>query len=185
MAQVGVYSAALLMQHSHLDANQGGVLNDYSRFGAYRESVSSGATCVIPHDPEGDEAALILSLVKEIRINLAYRGTFNITWQYRSTDGINNVETRFYVNGAPQGALYVTSNIAYQNVAETYLVDFAQNDLVQLYARATNAATSCRYRNFRITYDWELQYFGDGTYFNLAVPLALTDADLLDYTLTL
>jgi len=182
MAQVGVYSASLLMQHSHLNASMGGILNTYSRDGAYRTPYRTGALAIGCGNPtERDSDAAVYILIKETVINVMQEGRYQISWQYRSTTGVDFVYTKVYVNGVAFGAEKTTLNVAYQDATQNYDVDLAAGDLIQIWGYADNP-THLRVRNFSVKYDWGLSYFGDGTRNNLVTLLPLSDVDIIDFT---
>src|SRR4030042_3075463 len=113
-AQRGVYSASLLMLHNHLNDNLGGILNAYSRDGAYRTPYRTGALAIGCGNPaERDSDAAVYTLIKETIINVAQEGRYQISWQYRSTTGVDFVYTKVYVNGVAFGAEKSTLAIAY------------------------------------------------------------------------
>jgi hypothetical protein len=182
--QVGIYSASQLPIHNHLNDNMGGILNEYSRFGAYREAYRTGALAVsVPSLILKDSASLVETLIKQIRINQAYRGQWRIEWEFFSTLGASDVHTRLFLNGAPLSVDYFTTSVV--NVPEAYNhdVDFAAGDLVQIWGYREGAGDRVNVENFRIRYDWGIKYFGDGTSRVLPAPMALVDVDVLDFTI--
>jgi hypothetical protein len=130
---------------------------------------------------ERDSDAVAYTLIKETRINESQPGRYSISWQYRSTSGVDFVYTKLYINGVAFGAEKVTLNVAYQDATQVYDVDLAAGDLVQIWGHADNP-THLRVRNFTVYYDWGLPGFGDGTLNNLVTGLPLSDADVIDFT---
>ncbi len=183
MSQVGIYSAYQLGLHNHLNNSQGGVLNDYSRFGAFREAYRTGPLAVhVDNDAEVQSAAAIYTLLKQFTVVTAQKGEYRIAWQSASTVGGQNISTRFYVNGAAVGAADTHNSAIYQDVTEDYDIDLAAGDLIQVYGRRVGAC-EVKVRNFRIYYDWAVKYFHDGTNGRvLTTPLALADTTALDVT---
>lgn len=183
MGQVGIYSAYQLGLHNHLDNNNGGILNDYSRFGAFRESYRTGALAVHAdndaevHEPDHG----IYWLTKQFTVNTAQRGEWVISFEMHNDDNMTNVNARFYVNGAAVGAVKSNATNAYQTKTDNYDVDLAAGDLLQIWTNGNG--DSVYIRNFRIYYDWAIKYFHDGTNGRVLVtPLTLTDNEVIDVT---
>lgn len=183
MPQVGIYSAYQLGLHNHLDNNNGGILNDYSRFGAFRESYRTGALAThVDNDAEVHSNVGVMTLLKQFTINTGQKGEWRIAWQSRSSVAGQDISTRFYVNGVAVGAVDTHNAAAYQDVTEDYDVNLAAGDLIQIYGRRVGAC-EVYIRNFRIYYDWCVKYFHDGTNGRVLVaPLALTDTEAIDVT---
>ena len=184
MPQVGIYSAYQLGLHNHLDDNNGGILNDYSRYGAYRRPYRTGALALnFPNDAVRSTVEAAFVLVKETRVNVAQLGQVQIGFEMKGTDGITNAHGRLYVNGVAVGADHGSNSAVYVAYTDNYDVGFTAGDLIQIYAYSEGGADTTSIRNFRIRYDWHLPGFGDGTVNNLAAALALTDVDILDCTI--
>jgi hypothetical protein len=182
MAQVGVYSASLLMQHDHLNASMGGILNAYSRYGAYRRPFNTGALAIsCDNDAQvTDNIGADPQLMKEIRINAAQAGNFRISWRMCNVDNVSNVDAWFYVNGIVVSPIKSTTSNAWQTKTHDYNVNLALGDLLQIWG--DRGLDSLNVDRFRIYYAWRIEYFGDGTVNNLITALPLSDADLLDFT---
>jgi hypothetical protein len=184
-AQVGVFSSYQMGLHNHLNDAQGGALNEYSRDGAYRRPYRAGALAVhIDSDAERSTASAIYTKLKEIRIETAQPGRYRIAWQARSDDVGQDIKTRFHVNGAIVSPEMTEGVVAYQDESHNYDVDLAAGDLLQIFGKRVGA-TTCYVRNFRIYYDWRIEYFGDGSRNTLVTALPVSDADLLDFTAVL
>lgn len=177
MPQVGIYSAYQLGLHNHLNATQGGILNDYSRHGAYRIPQRTGGLAIHTAAPGETFTGLnVMTLLKELRIDETRPGRVQVNYDYWSLlGGANNVNARFYVNGVAVGALQTGPGPT--TVTENYDVGFTNGDLLQIWGRRIAAGDECHIDNFYIAYDWHLLYFGDGTINNLVTTLPLTDAD--------
>jgi hypothetical protein len=181
-AQVGCLSAFQLGIHDHLSNERGGILNAYSRDGAYRMPYRTGALAVGCGNPaERDTDAIAYVLVKQTRVNVMQEGRYQVSWQFRSTSGVDFVYTKVYINGVAFGAEKTTLNVAYQDAIQNYDVDFAAGDLIEVWGYADNP-THLRVRNLSIKYDWGLSQFGDGTRNNLVTVLPLSDNDVLGFT---
>jgi len=184
-AQVGCLSAFQLGIHDHLSDERGGILNAYSRDGAYRTPYRTGALALGCGNPtERDSDAAAYALIKETVINVMQEGRYRIAWQYRSTTGVDFVYTKVYVNGVAFGGEKSTLAIAYQDATQNYDVDLAAGDRIQIWGHADNP-THLRVRNFSVLYDWGLSQFGDGTRNNLVTRLPLSDVDIIDFTAVL
>lgn len=184
MPQVGIYSAYQLGLHNHLNASNGGILNEYSRYGAYRSLYRTGALALhVDNDAETNLNNAIYIKMKEIQINEDYEGQIRVAWQAHSSVALQEIRTRFYLNGVAVGAECDEDVVAYQDEVENYDVGLVAGDLFQIYGKRVGACV-CYVRNFRLYYDWRLAHFGDGTIMNLATPVALSDADLIDVTNT-
>ncbi len=183
MGQVGIYSAYQLGLHNHLDNNNGGTLNEYSRFGAFRETYRTGALAVnVANDAEVIEPDHgVYWLTKQFTVVTAQRGEWRIYFEMANFDNVTNVNARFYVNGAAVGAVQSRALNTYAPKTDNYDVDLAAGDLLQIW---TNANGDTVYiRNFRIYYDWAIKYFWDGTDGRvLSTPLTLTDTTAIDVT---
>ena len=182
MPQVGVYSAYQLGLHNHLDDNNGGLLNDYSRYGAYREAYAAGTAITFPNDAEVTVINPAYDLIKEIRVNKAILGTFYISWRMRNSDGVTSVRSKFYVNGVAKSPEKATTSNVYAGQNYTYSVDLAAGDLLQIYGYSVAGADAIFIDQFRIRFGYQILYFGDGTKFNLTSALALSDTDAPDMT---
>lgn len=181
-AQIGILSAFQLGIHDHLSNERGGILNEYSRYGAYRTPYRTGALAIgCGNLTERDSDAAAYALIKETRIDQAQEGRYQIKWEFRSTSGVDFVYTKVYINGVAFGAEKTTLAVAYQDAIQNYDVDLALGDLVQIWGYADNP-THLRVRNFSVLYDWGLSYFGDGTRNNLVAMLPLSDVDIISFT---
>lgn len=184
MAQRGIYSAYQLGLHNHLDNNNGGILNEYSRFGAYRETYRTGALAVhVDNDAEvhlaGGAGFVVL---KQFTIDTAQRGEFRISWEMRNVDNATTVHARVAINDVdiPASDQSTAVNV-YGGKTYNYDVDLALGDRVQI--AGDPQGDDIYIRSFRIYYDWSIKYFHDGTNGRVLVtPLALSDVEALDVT---
>lgn len=184
MPQVGLASSAFLRIHNHLNDDQGGVLNEYSRFGAFRETYRTGALAV--HVDNDAEVSLAgppgFDLLKQFTVNAAQRGAYRISWEMRNSDGMTPVHVRVAINGVdiPASDQAEAGNV-YAGKIYNYDVDLAEGDLVQLVGDPQGDEVFVR--SFRIYYDWCVPYFHDGAHGRvLTTPLALVDNEALDVT---
>ena len=183
MPQVGVYSAYQLGIHNHLNNDNGGILNDYSRFGAYREAYRTGALAVhVDNDAEVNSLIGVYTLLKQFTVNEGQRGEFRLSWEMKNTDNLTAVHVRVAINDVDIPASDQTENTnVYQSKIYGYDVDLNTGDRVQLLGNANGDEVWIR--SFRIYYDWSIKYFHDGTNGRVLVtPLALTDTTALDVT---
>jgi len=179
--QVGIYPTFQLGIHDHLDDDRGGILNAYSRDGAFRKPYRTGALAVFSNNPtERSTVELAYIKLKEIKINAAQPGRYVISWQFRGSTGVDFVYSRFYRNGVAVSTERSTLNTAYVTETHNYDVDLPANVLLQIYGYAD--AGTLRVRNFGLKYDWGLYQFGDGGRANLVTLLPLSSVDLLDFT---
>ena len=181
MPQVGIYSAYQLGLHNHLDNTNGGILNDYSRYGAYRRPFRTGALAIsCPNDAVVQGNWGPYTLMKETLINVAQPGNYHIDWEMANNDNVTSVDTIFYVNDVAVSGVQSRALAAYGPKEFHYDINLAAGDRLQIYGRANGDIV--KVRNFRINYDWQIEYFGDGTSRVLVTSLPLSDADLLDFT---
>lgn len=187
MAQVGIYSAYQLGLHSHLDNNNGGILNAYSRHGAYRVPYRAGALALhVDNDAEVFIAgAGVYTLLKQFTVGTVYGvatalAGVRFTWEMKNFDNLTNVAARVYINGVAVGAVQNNNTNVYVAKLTNYDAVLAVGDLLQIWGN--DVGDSCYIRNFRVYYDWCIAYFGDGTYNRLTTTLPLIDADALDLT---
>jgi len=184
MPQVGIPSSAFLRIHNHLNDDQGGVLNEYSRFGAFREAYRTGALAVhVDNDPERSVAGMAgYVLLKQFTVNVAQRGEYRISWEMRNADDATPVHVRVAINGVDIPASdQVTALNIYVGKIYNYDVDLAEGDLVQLFGDPQGDEVFVQ--SFRLYYDWCVKYFHDGTNGRVLVaPLALSDVSLIDVT---
>lgn len=179
--QIGVQSGARVGIHNHLNISQGGILNEYSRDGAFMETYRTGGLAVhVDNDDEVISGIDALVLVKQFTVDTAQRGEFRFTWQSRTSLLGEPVNSVLYVNGVAVGADNIHANDVYQNHLHNYDLDLAVGDRIQIYALAT-MGHQVRIQNFRIYYDWAVKYFGDSGKV-LVAPLLLTNNDLIDVT---
>ena len=184
MGQVGIYSASLLGMHNHLNDSQGGLLNEYSRDGAYRTPYRTGALAVSTQSPlEKISTSLVWAKIKQIRVNKAYPGQFVMSWTMRNLLGAHDVHSRFYVNDAPIGADEADDSAIPVTKIHNYDVALAAGDLLQIWGYRADVGDEVAIEMFEIKYDWGIKYFGDGTRNNLATILLLVDTDVLDITI--
>jgi len=183
--QVGVQSGARIGIHNHQNISQGGLLDLYSDFRGFGVPFNTGALAInVANDTARSTSNGAYTLLKEIRSNVLQPGSFLISFDMRSVDGVTNAVARFRVNGVVIGALHSSPNNVFQNYTDLYNVALAEGDLLQIWALSSGGASTTQIRNFRIYYDWRLEYFGDGTRNLLITALPLSDADLLDVTNT-
>jgi hypothetical protein len=183
MGQVGVYSASMLSIHNHLNDSMGGTLNDYSRYGAYREAYRTGplnvsASSLIPKH----SGSLVEVLIKQIRINKAYRGSWHIVWDFFATIGASDVHSRLMLNGVALSPDYNTTSLLPVTKTYGHDVDLAVDDLIQIFGYKEGVGDNVNIENFQVQYDWGIKYFGDGTVMNLTTMLPLSDNDVIDFT---
>jgi len=186
MAQIGIYSVALLMQHDHLNTTMGGILNSYSRDGAFRSFYRTGPGHVVtPGSAAASTTNAALTLLMEIRIDETRLGQCIISYTYWSTlGGANHVDARLYLNGAVLGPL--SHGAGPTIVAHNHDLGFTAGDLVQIWGNRIIGGDTCNIDTFTLTYDWELVQFGSSATRNqLATHLPLDDHDELEHTVTL
>jgi hypothetical protein len=182
--QVGVQSGARIGVHSHLNVNQGGLLNLYSPFAGFRRPYRTGALAVsCTNNAQKSYAGGGTVLMKEIRINTAQAGNYRIYWQMKNSDNITTVSVWFFVNGIAISPNYDEATNVYTAKTYNYDVNLNAGDLLQLYGFANGDTVWII--NFRISYDWRIEHFSDGTTRVLVTALPLTDLTLLDFTNTL
>ena len=186
--QIGVQSGARIGIHNHLNVSQGGILHEYSRYGAFRTCHRTGALALhVASDTErsGNNAGYLLT--KEILINADYVGRWRIRFDHRSTILGQFIRSRVYVNNMVVSGEFETDNTGY--VTENYNldIDLQAGDRVQLYCRRAGAGNDYFTRNFRIFYDWHIAGFGDPSLAinQLTAALALLDNTLIDVTAVL
>ena len=182
--QVGIYPSFQLGIHDHLSDDRGGLLNAYSRDGAFRKPYRTGALAIhCDDDAERSTISPAYVKIKEILVNAAQPGRYRINWQMKNGASMGNVVSRLYVNGAAVGAVHTLNSNIWTNFGDDYDVDLASGDLLQIYGGRSGGGGETTYiRNFRVCYDWGLYQFGDGGRVNLVTLLALTSLDLLDFT---
>ena len=182
-AQCGVLSAFQLGIHDHLTNERGGILNAYSRYGAYRRPYRTGALAVnFPNDAVRSTANGAYTELKRTLVNATQAGEVVFSFDMRGTDGVTFNSSRVRVNGVNIGVLHNSNSNVWVTYTDTYDLGLIAGDLLQVWALSAGGADTVSIRNFRIYYDWHLPGFGDGTVNNLTAPLALTDVDLLDLT---
>lgn len=186
MSQVGLASSAFLRIHNHLNNDQGGILADYSRYGAFRAPSRAGAMALhVDNDADRNTPLNVYTLLKQFVVDYRwnYRGTVQLRWQMFTSVPGQDVGSKAYINGAPMpgAADEVTNLAAPQDYTHDYDVGLASGDLIQIYGiRIGAGGTSCHVLNFRLYYDWSIFHFGDGTTHLLNAALALTDVDPLE-----
>lgn len=181
-AQVGNYSAYQLGIHNHLNDSMGGILNEYSRFGAFREAYRMGALAVHVNN----DAAVSLAgppgfnILKQFTVIAAQRGEYRISWEMKNADGMTPVHARFAVNDIDIPASdQAEAGAVYAGKTYNYDVDLAEGDRLQIVGDPQGDEIFIR--NFRIYYDWCIKYFWDGSDGRVLVtPLTLVDATALD-----
>jgi len=179
--QRGIYPTFQLGIHDHLDDDRGGILNAYSRDGAFRKPYRTGALAIqCANNAERTTAIPGYSLLKETRINAAQPGRYRIFWRMKNADGATTVNARFRVNGVNVSVVQSTASAVYVNKTHNYDVDLAAGDLLQIWGDPVTDEIFID--QFRIYYDWGLYQFGDGGRANLVTLLPLSSVDLLDFT---
>ena len=179
--QIGMLPSFRTMQHNHLDIYNGGVLNEYSRYGAYREAYN-GATVQLTNNTERHTLDTVEHLLKEISISAIapagfQKGTWGWGFQMRTSIALTQVTAGVYRNGLLLSSFNET-NIAYQ--AKTYnwpSVTLYAGDKLQIWGYSSDGVAECYVRNMYFQFGWRIAYFGDGTKNLLTAPLAVTDAD--------
>jgi len=188
MAQIGIYSVALLMQHNHLNDTMGGVLNDYSRYGAYRRAYRTGAlACTVTNNAvKTQDTDLGFLLMKEILVNTAQAGAFLFRWDMNSVDNATMCHTFVGVNGVMLGAFVDRNVVGYLTTSRNYDLGLAVGDRIQIWGSTDDdtGGHAVGIRNFSINWDWRVEHFGDGTSRVLTTALPLSDVDLIDVTNT-
>ena len=184
-SQVGVQSGARLGIHSHLNISQGGILNEYSRDGAYRRPYRTGA--LLAHTDNDTERSLTgigaWTLMKQFRVNSNRVGSFQYNWEMKNFDNVTAVQSRFYLNGALVGAIENNATNIWVNKSHDSDINLNEGDTLEIWGH--DQGDTVYIRMFRIYYDWRIEYFGNGTRNVLNAPLALTDLDVLDLTVVI
>ena len=184
MPQVGIYSAYQLGMHNHLNNDNGGILVDYSRFGAFRAPSRLAATLNHTYATMRQTGELVYTLLKQIEVTYLYNygGTCQIRWQMSTNSAGDDVGSAFFVNDVQVGVDEITNLVAYQNYTHNYDVGLNSGDRLQIWGMRIGggAAVRCRVQNFAIYYDWRIYHFGDGTSHVCTTPIALSDADDLE-----
>ena len=179
MSTVGIVSAQLTMQHSHLNASQGGVLNAYSRFGAYRAAVA-GATISLANANEKIRTGPGYALLKETTIadvtDGFQAGVFSIQFELKTGTNPNQVNAKVYINDIVKSGILSDVTGVYANKIYTFTGTLYKGDRVQVYADDP-ASVGAYIRNFNIKFGWAIPYFGDGTTRTLTTALTLADSD--------
>jgi hypothetical protein len=182
MAQVGIISAYQLGIHNHLNNDNGGILHDYSRHGAFRIPIRTGALAISTDSP-GDMNTNLAAMtkIKELRIDETRPARVVITYEYWSLmGGVNHVDAQLYINGVAVGPLQHGAGPA--TITYNHDAGFTKGDLIQVWGRRYTAGDECHIDNFSINYDWAILWFGDGTQNVLVTALPVTDIDELAHT---
>ena len=178
--QVGCQSGTRTSIHNHLNISQGGVLNDYSRYGAYRQIYRGALARALSNAADKTTTSPVWTLLKQITINQNQKGQCQISYDAFSAVGAVAVDSRVYVNGVAVGP--INSCINPTTFDFDYDVDLVDGDMIQIWGKRNGAGDTIHVENMFIRYDWNIAYFGDGTSRVLTAPLALTDVDLLLHT---
>ena len=169
------------MMHNHINDSQGGILNAYSRDGAYRKMISSSSTVSITDAAEKHSNAPAYTKIKEIKISDLtdgfQAGEFTASYDLKNIVAGKTAYAKLYINGFAVGSEMTEAGNAYVNQSEAITgVTLKKNDLLQIYVKSQ--ATGTAYvENFIISFGWQIAYFGTGTVKKLSVPLALSDTD--------
>lgn len=183
--QFGCQSGAATMPHDHSGLNQGGILNPYSLYGAYREAYSGAATISLANNTERVKGVTSgAEIVK--RTNLTsivgglQQGSFTIRYDYHQTLGVG-FPIDIWVER--WGSLYASldfwsnDNSGYLTRSFTYTGTFRSGDYITIAVSVADAGNDSYFRNFQMNFGWRIRYFGDGTTRVLTAPLALSDTD--------
>ncbi len=181
MQQAGVQAAYQLGIHNHLNDSLGGLLNAYSRFGAYREALSTAATISLDNDgAKTNVGAGVYTLLKETRIltitDNFQKGSFLISFQMKTNTAPNAVQAKVYINDLPVSIEFSDVTGGYVLKSHTLAGTLYPGDKVQVWVKDVLSA-GVSVINLRISFGWRIAGFGDGTSRVLTVPLAVTDAD--------
>jgi len=187
--QVGIYPTFQLGIHDHLTDDRGGVLNAYSRYGAYKRMYRTGAGLI--HTSGGAPNTtdvlfpLPMALIKSLRIDETRPGQVILRYTYESPVGMDHVDAQAFIYRA--GAVFWTGGgpnhgFGPTTIAENYNNGFIAGDLVQVWGRVYDALDICLITNLEIEYDWRIPGFGDGTFNNLNTALPVSDLDELLHT---
>jgi len=107
------------------------------------------------NDDVRTKVSSVMTKIKETKLNEAFVGVMRI--KFEAKDGeYSNAKIRIYRNGSPIGTEHTMS----QNFV-TWSEDFtdlnwAANDLIQLYCRWTSESGTTSAQNFRFYYDYDL-----------------------------
>lgn len=175
------------MPHSHISVAQGGILNAYSRYGAYREAYSGAATVSLANDTERIKAAPTsgAEIVKRTRIsaivNDQQQGSFTFRYDYHNTLGVGfpiDMWIERWRAGSPTTIdFFSNDNAGYSTRSVTWSGTILPGDYFTVAFSIADAGNDGYCRNFRINFGWRISYFGDGTSRVLTAPLALSDTD--------
>ena len=185
--QVGVQSGARIGLHSHLNISQGGILNEYSRYGAYKRFYRTGAGII--HTSGGAQNATnlnVMTLIKSLRIDETRPGQTLLRYTYESAlGGIDHVDAQAFIYRA--GAIFWTGGGPNHGAGPTIITEnydngFIDGDLIQVWGRIYTGGDDCIITNFELEYDWRIPGFGDGTFNNLNTALPVSDIDELLHT---
>lgn len=185
--QIGIQSGAATQPHDHSTLAQGGTLNAYSLYGAYREAYSGAATVSMPNNTERIKAAPTAGAEVIKRTNLTaitggfQTGSFTIRYDYHQTLGVGfpiDIWVERWRSGSPTTLdFFANDNSGYLTRTFTYTGTFYTADYVTISVSISDAGNDSYFRNFQINFGWRIRYFGDGTTRILTAPLALSDTD--------
>lgn len=183
--QVGCQSGSKLSLHSHLNISQGGILNAYSRDGAYRETWSGAAAVTISND-----AARVMTgtigwerikriIVNTIGIDGFQKGSMTMRFDMQTNTAPNAVSAQICINhnGVETWSIVFTDATGgYVQKTHVFTGTLYEGDEVQIWVD-DNGGDGVSIRNFRLSFGWRIPYFGDGTENVLTTPLPLNDTD--------
>lgn len=184
-AQVGAQASGFLIPHDHLDITRGGILTEYSRWGAYRAANSAGSTITLANDTERILTAPTMgaerikkTIFSAITPAGFQTGSFTIRYDYHNTLGAGfPIDMWVMKNGVTSLDYYANDNSGYLTRSFTYTGTFTQGDYISVEMSAMDSGNDAYCRNFRVVFGWQIPYFGDGSSRILSTPLALTDTD--------
>lgn len=183
-SQIGAQASGFLIPHDHLDITRGGILTEYSRWGAYRAAYSGGTTISLANDTVRTKGVTTGAEVVKKTILSAIApagfqtGSFTIRYDYHNTLGVGfPIDMWVMKNGITSLDFFANDNSSYVTRSFTYTGTFDAGDYISLEVSIADAGNTGYYRNFRIVFGWRIPYFGDGSSRILTTPLTLTDTD--------
>ena len=168
------------------DSSNGYIQKDLRQFFidqvVYEEVIDTSTNVIHSNDGTKSTNSTSFVKVKQIRIDkwfLLQRvksgSDFNIYFECASSGGGTNMRARIYLNDVAIGTERSVTGVSFSDFAEDFdVVDFQEDDLIQIYARTTSSGIAANVRNMRIRYtttDRQIIRLGDYT---LVTPIATT-----------
>jgi hypothetical protein len=127
---------------------------------AVRVGAASSATSRNENAAEKSTYNDSYTIVKALRINEPIKGTVQVSFYMKTDDTMIDAYGRVYLNDSPLGTAFHTTSESGEYFSQSFTVDWAEGDMVQIYAYSYGGGSMARVYDMAFGYDVAIIGFG-------------------------